>query len=177
MENTPAPAMEAFAAEMLEDMNRRDAEDQEEIRKIQGRIRERGVVKNHIMHEYGSGTGDQGLPDTELDGCPLTGDEMRRIGNRQRILEEIASRSPGGRIRSMAAARWMRAADIIKTNPENVSKSLAMHMRRNPATWHAVAPGQFQLIDTDETPDQIHDGGPKEEQGGPVEQNQGGMNP
>ena len=167
MENTPAPAMEAFAAEMLEALNRRDAEDREEIRKIQGRIRERVVVRNHIIDEYGSGTGDQGLPDTELDGCPLTGDEMRRIGNRHRILEEIARRSPGGRIRSMAAARWMRAADIIKTNPENVSKSLAMHMRRNPATWHAVAPGQFQLIDTDETPDQIHEEGLKRNKAAP----------
>ena len=173
MENTNGPAMETFATEMLQDLDRRDAEDREEIKSIQGRIRERGVVRNHIIRQYGADTWDEGLPDANLEGCPLTGDEMLRIGNRYQILVEIARRSPRRRIRSMAAANWMSAAGIVRTNPENVSKSLARHMRRNPATWHPTGPGEFQLIDTDETLDQEHDGRPDEESGGPVEQQQG----
>ena len=173
MEDNPTPAMEPFVNEMLADFDNRDEADREKIKAIQQRIRERSVVRSHIRRQYVPGTLDEGPLDTDPDGCPLTIDEMRKIGDRYRLLEEMASRSPGGRIRSIAAAKWMRAAGIVSTNAENVSKSLARHMRRNPGTWHADGPGQFQLIDTDETPDQIHDGGPKEEQGGPVEQNQG----
>ena len=172
MENNATPAMEPFATEMLADLNRRDVEDREKIKAIQQLIRERGVVRSHIRRQYGLGTWDEGPLDTDLDGCPLTTDEIRKIGDRYRILEEMARRSPGGKIRSMAAARWMSAADLFETHPENVSKGLARHMRGNPATWHPTGPGEFQLIDTDETPDQKHDGGRHEEQGGLPEQTQ-----
>ena len=157
MENNATPAMEPFATEMLADLNRRDVEDREKIKAIQQLIRERGVVRSHIRRQYGLGTWDEGPLDTDLDGCPLTMDEIRKIGDRYRILEEMARRSPGGKIRSIAAARWMSAADLFRDSPgERVERVSPAHAG-NPATWHPTEPGEFQLIDTDETPDQKHD--------------------
>ena len=177
MQDNATLAMKPFVTEMLADLDNRDEADREQIKAIQHRIRERGVVRSHIRRQYVPGTLDEGPLDSSLDGCPMTRDEIREIGTRPRILEEMARRSPGRKIRSMAAARWMRAADLFETNPENVSKGLARHMRRNPTKWHPTDPGEFQLIDTDETPDQKHDGRRHEEQGGPVERNQGTLEP
>ncbi len=163
MGDTNAPATEDSVTEMLEDLNRQDEEDRRQIRKIRTGIRERGITKNHIMREYGPGNQRR---DTSLDGCPLTKVEMRAIGDRHRIIEEIARQSPERSIRSITIAKWMRAAGIFRTNPENASKSITRHMRMNPATWRLVGIARFQLIDTDRMPEQ--DGRPDEEQARPV---------
>ena len=92
---------------------------------------------------------------------------MRAVGDRNRIMEEIARRSPERSIRSITLARWMRAAGIFRTSPENASKSIARHMRMNPDTWRPAGTARFQLIDKDQMPEQDHDGRPDEERAGP----------
>ena len=118
-----------YVQQFLDGLDREDAEDAETIREIRERMRERGEIRVRVnrMNQTGMNqTGVQGevSPAVDLTGCPLTGEEMRGLGDRHRILEALAQRSPGGRIRSMAAARWMQNAGIFKTGPENASKSL-----------------------------------------------------
>ena len=135
-----------YVKQFLDGLDLEDAEDEEEIRKIRKRMREREEIRDRISRLHYSGTQDEELPDTDLFACPLTGEEMRRIGNRHRLLEEIARRSPDGRVRSIDAARWMRTAGIFATDPENAAKSLARQMRRTAETWEAQEPGWFRLV-------------------------------
>ena len=131
-----------YVEQFLDGLDREDAADQEELRKIRKRMREREEIRERISQLHQG----EGLPDTDLFASPLTGEEMRTIGNRHRLLEEIARRSPDGRVRSIDAARWMRSAGIFRTDPENAAKSLARHMRSNPDTWEAQEPGWFRLV-------------------------------
>ena len=138
-----------YVKEFLDGLDREDAEDSETIREIRDRMRERGEIRTRVNRMHQTGVQGEASPAADLTGCPLTGEEMRGLGNRHRILEEIARRSPGGRVRSIAVARWMNTAGLFKTDPENASKSLAAYMRRNPAIWETQEPGWFRLIDWD----------------------------
>ena len=132
-----------YIEQFLDGLDREDAEDTEEIRKIHKRMRDREEIRDRIsqMHQA------EGLPPhPDLLACPLTRDEMRTIGNRHRLLEEIARRSPDGRVRSINAARWMRSARIFTTDPANAAKSLARHMRSDPDTWEAQERGWYRLV-------------------------------
>ena len=135
-----------YVLQFLDGLDREDAEDEKEIGKIRKRMREREEIRNRISRLHFTDTQGEGLPNTDLFGCPLTQEEMRTIRDRHRILEEIARRSPDGRVRSIDAARWMRSAGIFMTDPENAAKSLARHMRRTAETWEAQEPGWFRLV-------------------------------
>ena len=136
-----------YVQRFLDGLDREDAEDEEEIRKIRKRMRERDEIRDRINRLHCIDTQGEGLPNnTDLFGCPLTGEEMRTIRDRHRILEEIARRSPNGRVRPIDAARWMRSAGIFMTDPGNAAKSLARHMRRTAETWEAQEPGWFRLV-------------------------------
>ena len=135
-----------YVQQFLDGLDREDSEDEKEIRKIRKRMREREEIRNRISRLHFTDTQGEGLPNTDLFGCPLTQEEMRTIRDRHRILEEIARRSPDGRVRSIDAARWMRSAGIFMTDPENAAKSLARHMRRTAETWEAQEPGWFRLV-------------------------------
>ena len=135
-----------YVQQFLDGLDWEDAEDQEEIRKIRKRMSDREEIRNLISRLHFTDTQGDGLPNTDLVGCPLTEEEMRTIRDRHRILEEIARRSPEGTVRSIDAARWMRAAGIFRTDPENAAKSLARHMRRTAETWEAQEPGWFRLV-------------------------------
>ena len=135
-----------YVQQFLDGLDGEDAEDQEEIRKIRKRMNEREEIRNLISRLHCTDTQGEGSPNTDMLGCPLTGEEMRMIGDRHRLLEEIARRSPEGTVRSIDAARWMRSAGIFRTGPENAAKSLARHMRRTAETWEAQEPGWFRLV-------------------------------
>jgi hypothetical protein len=135
-----------YVQQFLDGLDWEDAEDQEEIRKIRKRMREREEIRGRISWLHYPDTQDEGSLNTDMSGCPLTREEMRTIRDRHRILEEIARRSPDGRVRSINAARWMRSAGIFMTDPGNAAKSLARHMRRTAETWEAQEPGWFRLV-------------------------------
>ena len=135
-----------YVQQFLDGLDREDAEDQEEIRKIRKRLKDREEIRDRISRLHCTDTQGDGLPNTDMFGCPLTGEEMRMIGDRHRLLEELARRSPEGTVRSIDAARWMRAAGIFRTDPENAAKSLARHMKRTAETWEAQEPGWFRLV-------------------------------
>ena len=139
-------SMRPYIQPFLDGLDQEDAEDEEEIRKIRKRMREREEIRGRIGWLHYPDTQGEGSENTDMFGCPLTREEMRTIGNRHRILEEIARRSPDGRVRSIDAARWMRSAGVFRTDAENAAKSLARHMRSNPNTWEAEQPGWFRLV-------------------------------
>ena len=143
-----------YVQQFLDGLDREDAEDAEAIRNLRERVRERGEIRTRVIRMHQTGVQGEISPAVDLTGCPLTREEMRAIGNRHRLLEEIAQRSPGGRIRSIAAARWMNTSGLFKTDPENASKSLAAYMRRNPAIWEPQEPGWFRLVSWNGGPDQ-----------------------
>ena len=132
-----------YIEQFLDGLDREDAEDAEEVRKIHKRMRDREEIRDRISQLHQA----EGLPPhPDLFACPLTRDEMRTIGDRHRLLEEIARRSPDGRVRSINAARWMRSARIFTTDPANAAKSLARHMRSDPDTWEAQERGWYRLV-------------------------------
>ena len=135
-------SMPTYVQPFLDGLDQEDAEDEEAIRIIRKRMREREEIRDQISQLHQG----EASPDTDLFACPLTGDEMRTMGNRHRILKEIARRSPDGRVRAIDAARWMRSAGIFRIDAANAAKSLARHMRSNQDTWEALAPGWFRLV-------------------------------
>ena len=139
-------SMRPYIQPFLDGLDQEDAEDEEEIRKIRKRMRERDEIRGRIGWLHYPDTQGEGSENTDMFGCPLTREEMRTIRDRHRILEEIARRSPHGRVRSIDAARWMWSAGVFRTDPENAAKSLARHMRRTAETWEAQEPGWFRLV-------------------------------
>ena len=146
------PKMAAFAEEMVADLERQ-IEQSEEIIKLQhGRIERLRQARAHVIDLY-SGTapltqqvGRINRRGASLEGCPISWDEMKKLGDRHLIVGTIAGRDPQSRVHVPSAARWLHHAGIVATVPSSLTKTLVRAMRRQPTIWIDEGRGWFRLI-------------------------------
>ena len=92
------------------------------------------------------GASQQPRPRIDMTGCPLSVEEMINIGDRHRIIREIAMRNPEERVHVPQAARWLHGSGVVPTIPINMAKALARKMR-NDSDWISEGGGWFRLVD------------------------------
>ena len=92
------------------------------------------------------GTSQQPRLWTDMTGCPLSVEEMIGLGDRHRIIREIAMRNPEGRVHVPQAAKWLYGSGVVQTIPTNMAKALARKMR-NDSDWISEGGGWFRLAD------------------------------
>ena len=157
MSTTDTGSLPSFVRQMLADLDSQEEQDRQELSKIeekihtiQERIRTRTETKDNVLQLYSPNTQQRPVrtakPTVDPRQCPLTHEQMRRIGNRREVLIAISKASPGLRVRPTVAIHWMHAAGIIKTDPDNAGKSLARYMRKHPEIWEPQERGWYRLV-------------------------------
>ena len=100
----------------------------------------------NLFQEVGDPGAQQPRPRIDMTECPLSVEEMISLGDRHRIIREIAMRHPDGRVHVPQAAKWLHGSGVVPTIPTNMAKALGRKMRNDP-NWIAEAGGWFRLVD------------------------------
>lgn len=131
------------ARETIEAIDRRLAELESERREL---LAGRTTVLKLFQIDRDPGASLQARAAVDMTGCPLSIEEMVIIHDRHRIIFEMATRDPQGRVHVPKAARWLHGSGVVPTVPANMAKALARRMRKDP-NWISEGEGWFQLRD------------------------------
>ena len=140
-----------FADAMVADLNRQIDESESKIRAEQEKVQSLMHTKCQVLKQYAQSnyfvqrTGRMNRRAASLEDCPISGDEMRELGDRHSIVRAIAERDSQDRVHVPSAARWLNRAGIVATMPASLTKTLVRAMRKQPTIWTEEGQGWFRL--------------------------------
>ena len=131
------------ARETISAIDRRLADLESERREL---LAGRAAVLNLFQGDLDPAASQQPRLTIDMTGCPLSVEEMISLGDRHRIIREMATRNREGRVHVPQVARWLYGAGVVPTIPANLSKALSRKMRQD-CNWTSEGGGWFQLRD------------------------------